>query len=98
MSPRRGADSRFASLRAVLTAEAAKAYLTLDGEVNSDVVLWETMLAASRRNRLLKRLLENPGWFIAALYNVYGEEEYQVWRDEMHYKVTLHKLKEFAES
>lgn len=97
MSPR-GVDKRFAGLRAGLTTEVSKAYLALDGEVNTDVVIWETMLEASRRNQLLNRLLRNPGWFIAALYNTYGEGEYQAWRDEVYYKVILNKLKEFAES
>lgn len=83
MSYRRGVDARFAGLRTTLTTEAAQAYIKLDGEVNADVVLWETMLVASRRNRALKRLLENPGWFIAALYNTYGESEYSAWRDEL---------------
>ncbi|HET9850853.1 MAG TPA: hypothetical protein VFP35_04510 [Candidatus Saccharimonadales bacterium] len=83
MNAKKGIDSHFCDLRESLTDEAAQAYVVLGGEHNQDVVLWETMAIAAERSRALNRLLKNPGWFIGALYNTYGEGEYQLWRDEV---------------
>jgi hypothetical protein len=75
-------DTRYAELRNHITNEAAQVYVDLDGTHNVDVIIWEAMEMASRQNRLLGRLLANPGFFIAALYNSYGPDEYEHWRDE----------------
>jgi hypothetical protein len=80
-------DSRYQGLRDTVTTEAAKAYRILDGEHNVDVVLWETLQVATEKNRTLRRLIVEPGRFIAALYNEYGESEYLTWRNELSQKI-----------
>jgi hypothetical protein len=45
------------------------------------------MLVASRKIRVVKRLMENPGVFIAAIYNTYGESEYHSWREDVNQKI-----------
>jgi hypothetical protein len=76
-------DLRYYGLRSLLAVEAAQAYSALGGVYEPEVVLWETMVAAGRRNRLLQRLVRNPGVFIAALYNTYGPDEYPGWVSEL---------------
>ena len=83
MSSKRPVDLKYGALRSALSAEAAEAYLLLNEEYAPEVVLWETMIVAGNRNRVLNSLVSNPGMFIAALYNCYGSDEYPGWLSEL---------------
>jgi hypothetical protein len=41
----------------------------------------------TEKNRTMKRLIANPGVFMAAIYNTYGEGEFLTWRETVLEKI-----------